>query len=239
MNKGFFPLCPKLGEGILAELGMSQLEIAPTLGFNLAFPFLQSTMTHIKTQGRVELSKISYDWTISNLPKIGSIFIRSPVFEIGSHQLRLSMFVDNEASPTEIDIFVENQSLEDISLETLAISLIRTDETKFPIYQMYGVHFLPGQRVRDSNIPEGGFAFDESQSHFFPNGQIQIRFSAKLTSQRVLKSDSLRECQGRNSILVDLEREWNTGNYHDAKLVKSFIIPQMYFSKFSLIAYFN
>ena len=110
--------------------------------------------------------------------------------------------------------------------------MIGTDETKFPIYQMYGVHFLPGQRVRDSNIPEGGFTFDERQSHFFPNGQIQIRFSAKLSSQRDLKSDSLRECQGRNSILVDLEREWNNGNYQDAKLVKILIILGLGFTKY-------
>ena len=171
---------------------------------------------------------MSYDWKISNLPKIGAIFIQSPALQILNHELGIRMFVSNKASTAEIDLYVENRGLDEINLETLSLFLIGTHDINFSIFQKYGVHFLPAKMYLVGNFP-----FDTAQSDFFSNGQIQIRFSAKLSGQHLLKSGSLRECQGRTSVLVDLERDWDTGNYHDAKLVKIFMIPGLGFTTYN------
>ena len=176
---------------------------------------LQCTMTDIKIQGRLEQSEMSYNWKISNLPKMGSTFFRSPALTLGNHELEIRLFVENEAGLTKIEFYFENRGLEEINLETLSLFLIGTQVTDFLIIKQHGVHFLPSKIYKVK-----GFSFDTAMSHFFSNGQIQIRIRAKLSIKPQLKSGNLRKCKGRTSISVDLEREFNSGNYHDAKLVK-------------------
>ena len=166
---------------------------------------------------------MSYDWKTSNLPKIGSTYIRSPALQIGDHELGIRLLVGNEASPAKIELYLENRGLEAISIETLSLFLIGSHEIHFLIIQEHRVHFLPGKTYQVGE----GFYFDKRQSNFFPNGQIQIRVRAKLSTKPQMKLENLRKCKGRTSVSVDLEREWNTGNYHDAKLVKIFVITEL------------